>query len=220
MPLNITLILLIIGCTLTISSAKDANASLLTDADGLNVGLFEDDRVENLFGPVGTGFNADNLATGYIPNVTFGPTLPSSISDGSQIQTTFFGDSIFIRQFLTSTGNGPGGLTAITNGWNMIIEDIEWPDGSEVIAANISDSTFLADFTVSTTSTSVSLRYAGEDTIAIDDEIFATLNLVVEAPNMNVPAPAAGLLVLVGALGIIRARHARIRKSKIELLKS
>lgn len=188
------------------SSLKDVSATLLTDADGLDVGLFEDGSTENKFGPVGSGFDANNLATGYIPGVTFGPVLPAGISDSTQIETSFFDSSIDIRQFLTSSGNDPSGLFSITNGWNMIIEDIEWPDGSEVIGASISDSTFLSAFSIDFTASSVSLLYAGGDTIEIDGELFATLNIDVAPPAVDASAPSAWLLLLIGGFAAMHKR--------------
>ncbi|WP_166425430.1 hypothetical protein [Paraglaciecola sp. 20A4] len=194
---KITLMLLFISCSFIIGSAKDANASLLTDADGLNVGLFAEGSTNNLFGPIGTGVDANNLATGYIPNVTFGPTLPAGIPDNTQMEVSFFDEFVTIRQFLTSSGNDPSGLFSITDGWNMIIEDIEWPDGSEIIGATISDNTFLSAFTVDFTATSVSLLYAGNEQIFTDDELVTTLNLEVARPSVNASAPAVGLLIIL-----------------------
>ena len=189
-------------------SVKDVSATLLTDADGLNVGLFEDGLTNNEFGSVGSGFDANNLATGYIPGVTFGPVLPAGISDSTQLEASFFDSSIVIRQFLNSSGNGPGGLFSITNGWNMIIEDIEWPDGSEVIGASISDSTFLSDFSIDFTASSVSLLYAGNDTIEFESSLFATLNIDVAPPTVDASAPSAWLLLLLGGYVAIRMRNA------------
>ena len=194
---KITLMLLVISCSFIIGNAKEANASLLTDADGLNVGMFVEGSTNNLFGLVGTGVDANNLATGYIPNVTFGPTLPAVIPDNTQMAVTFFDELITIRQFLNSSGNDPSSFFSITDGWNMIIEDIEWPDGSEIIGATISDSTFLSAFTVDFTATSVSLLYAGNEQILIDDELVATLNLEVARPTVNASTPAMGLIIVL-----------------------
>jgi hypothetical protein len=207
------MLILITSVIFFASNVKDVSATLLTDEDGLNVGLFEDGISDNKFGSVGTGVDANNLATGYIPNVTFGPVLSTGISDGTQLEASFFDSSIVIRQYLNSSGNGEGGLFSITNGWNMIIEDIEWPDGSEVIGASISDSTFLSDFLIDFTASSVSLLYIGAETIEMDAALFATLNIDVSPPAVDASAPSAWLLLLLGGCAVIRMRNANTKNN-------
>lgn len=189
------LILLILGFALAVGSSEDAKASLLTDTDGLDVGLFAEGSDFNNFGPIGSGVNADNLATGYIPDITFSRTLPAPMPDTTEMLVTFFNDSILIEQFLTS------GPSALTNGWNMIIEDIEWPDGSVIVGANITSSSFLSPLTVDFTASSVNVFYSGGDTILVEDEDWqATLNLIVEDTTIPTPTPGTWLLFILGGM--------------------
>lgn len=207
---KLKLMVFIFSWAIAISTGQNAHASLLTDVDGLNIGLFEEGGTENLFGDVGSGdFDPNSLTMGYIPDVTWPSTVPAGMPNSSSLmEVTFFETSIFIRQFLTSTGS-EGGDGTITNDWLMIIEDIEWPDGSTIVDANITGSTFLSAFTVDFTGSSVNVLYSGGELIGIGQERQATLNLVVERDTVPTPTQGTWLILTLGVMTILLSKRVR-----------
>lgn len=173
--------------------SDSANASLITDPDGLNVSLYTDGfPLENEFGPI-------SVTMGYDP-VADGNTLPASMNDGSVMEVNFFANSISFIQTVTTGLSIP--ITSL--GWTMTIDDIDWPDGEEIVSVNILSSTYLTDFSVGFTADSLTIRYDGGDLIDTGDVWQGAISF----ETALIPAPPVVGLLLIGSFGIYLRRKA------------
>lgn len=155
--------------------AFSTNASLLEDADGLNVSLFQDGSTSNALGP-------DSTTIGYIPGVTFGTTLPAPMEDSSEIRVTFFDTYIEIVQTLES------GDFLDTQGWLLTIADIQWTDDELIAGASIGSSSYLSMLSTDFTDDSFSVRFAGGDRIVNDEVWLARVDIFTESVSVNAPS--------------------------------
>lgn len=167
---------------LFLSYSHFAKGNLLTDPDGLNVSLISDGSLGNQFGP-------DSFTQGYEPGGVFGNILPAPMTDGSEMEVSFFESSIMFEQKTVSSDLGT------TLGWNMIIADIDWPSATEIVAAFIIFDSYPIDLSVNFTADSLTIRYNGGQPIAIGDLWQATV--VFESQQVSTPSALLVLLLSV-----------------------
>jgi hypothetical protein len=175
------------------SYSYSAIGSLLIDPDGLNVSLYTDGFPgDNEFGPISVTMGYDPLADGNV--------LPAGMNDDSEMEVSFFANSISFTQEVTTSLSMP----LLTLGWTMIIDDIDWPDAEEIVSANISFSTYPIALSVDFTANSLTIRYDGGGLLTPGE--LGTRDLwegtaTFDTAAVRVPAPPVLSLLLLGCLG-------------------
>ncbi|MBU3005675.1 hypothetical protein [Paraglaciecola arctica] len=175
------------------SYTHSASGNLLTDPDGLNVSLYSDGFLsDNEFGPI-------SVTMGYEP-VSDGNILPAGMNDGSEMEVSFFANSISFVQEVTTGLPDP----IITLGWTMTIDDIDWPAGHEIVSVGIISSTYLTNFSVDFTANTLIVRYDGGDAIDTGDLWQGAITFATEQTDVAVPPILS--LILLGCLGVCSRR--------------
>lgn len=171
------------------SYTYSASGNLLTDPDGLNVSLYSDGFLsDNEFGPI-------SVTMGYEPAFD-GNILPAGMNDGSEMEVSFFANSISFVQEVTTGLSDP----IITLGWTMTIDDIDWPVGHEIVTVGIISSTYLTNFSVDFTANTLIVRYDGGDAIDTGDVWQGAITYATEQTDVSVPPILS--LILLGCLGV------------------
>jgi hypothetical protein len=179
------------------SYSYSASGSLLTDPDGLNITLFNDGFASNAFGP-------DGFTIGY--NTSDMNPIPGNMPDQTLMSVAFFDNSISFEQFVSIQ------LSVLTAGWTMTIDDIDWPDGEEIVSADISFSNYPIALSVGFTASSLTIRYDGGETL---DPQFPSSGgtgplwegtVTFDTAPVEVPVPAVLSLLLLGCLGVCLRR--------------
>lgn len=170
------------------SLSLPVHSSLLTDPDGLDISLFNDGSATNAFGP-------DAFTMGYKPG-EFGNVIPGPLPDESEMEVSFFDSSISFTQITFFN-------LATTLGWTMTIDDIDWPDGSEIVSANVLFSNYPIDLSTGFTANSLTIRYDGGEAISVDDAWQGTVSFDVA----QVPVPPLLSLFMLGLMGLCFKRQ-------------
>ena len=173
---------------LCISCGFSANASLLTDLNGINVSLLEDGAADNKLGP-------DFITIGYMPDPAFN-TLQAPMEDESLIDVSFFDDYVEIVQFLT------GSPSIISSGWTFSVADIQWPGDALISGLDITGSSFESMLLGDVTADSFSIRYMGGDNLTMDDSWRVRINIITETVTTPVHAPSVLFLMLIGLVAL------------------
>jgi hypothetical protein len=176
-----------------------AHANLIEDLDGINISLYDDNALTNLFGP-------PSFVTNWMPGV-FGNQLPSPMSDGTEIEVILNTSSIFIRQLVASS------FDATALGWIMMFENIDWVSPSEIVSASIVTNTFQSPLSITFSVDSLTIEFDGGSTESLSvgvggvpgNDWQALITFDVE-PLKTVSAPAAGLILFLSA-GLLVVRR-------------